>query len=70
MINEEKIKEKLHRVFLHQQKDNLSFWYGEANKKEIILDEVRKLVINENEGKLGEINHLVNDFIFKGITTK
>ena len=68
------IEKRIKRIILHQlgHADMMSFWYGEAQKKEIILDAVRDCVMNTNnaENKIQHINKLVNEFIFKGITMR
>ena len=43
---------------------------GTANKNEMILDAIRDIVKGEHVGLFGTINHLVNDFIFKGIVMR
>lgn len=41
----QRITEKLHDIQLHQQSsDMVKFWYGEANKKEVVLDGICKIL--------------------------
>ena len=68
------IRRRVNDIIKHQMGhgDMFSYWYGEAQKKEIILDAVRDCVeTTENaERKIKHINKLVNEFIFKGITMR
>ena len=68
------IRSRVNDIIKHQigHGDMFSYWYGEAQKKEIILDAVRDCVTNTNnaEEKIRHINKLVNEFIFKGITMR
>ncbi len=69
---EQWLRHQIHRVILHQNghPDMLTYWYGEANKKEMIIDAIRDIVKGEHVGPFGTINHLCNDFIFKGIVMR
>jgi len=68
---EEKFHQKVKEVIQHQLADGtmVSFWYGEAVKKEAILDGIRKILSQHIplEEKIDDIDSLIK-CIPKGIT--
>lgn len=68
------LRKRINIIIKHQlgRANMLDYWFGECQKKEMILDAIRDCVTSTDgaEKKIQHINKLVNEFIFKGITMR